>query len=72
MLRFEKVVLFARRPARKRNRIARSLGGEGNRIDRSFGQEGNKNNHKYKGKGMKFPSFCIVNLLRAFSLIFFL
>ena len=37
MLRFEKVVLFARRSARTRNRIARSLGVEGNRIGRSFG-----------------------------------
>ena len=40
MLRFEKVVLLARRSARKRNRITRSLGGEGNRIVRSFGGNG--------------------------------
>ena len=40
MLRFDKVVLFARRSARKRNRIARSLGGEGNKIFRSFGGKG--------------------------------
>ena len=32
----EKVVLLDRRSAWKRNRIARSLGGEGNRIARSF------------------------------------
>ena len=53
MLRFEKVVLFARRSARKRNRIARSLGGEGNRIGRSFGEEGNKNARRCKGKGIE-------------------
>ena len=40
MLRFEKVVLFARRSALKRNRIALSLGGEGNRLVRSFGVKG--------------------------------
>ena len=50
MLRFEKVVLFARRSARKRNRIARSLGGEGNRIGRSFGEEGNKITRRCWGK----------------------
>ena len=55
MLRFEKVVLFARRSARKRNRIARSLGGEGNRIGRSFGEEGNKNARRCKGKGIESP-----------------
>ena len=53
MLRFEKVVLLARRSARKRNRIARSLGGEGNRIGRSFGEEGNKNARRCKGKGIE-------------------
>ena len=54
MLRFEKVVLFARtRSAQKRNRIGRSLGGEGNRIGRSFGQEGNKNARRCKGKGIE-------------------
>ena len=53
MLRFEKVVLFARRSARKRKRIACSLGGEGNRIGRSFGEEGNKNARRCKGKGIE-------------------
>ena len=53
MLRFEKVVLLARRSPRKRNRIARSLGGEGNRIGRSFGEEGNKNARRCKGKGIE-------------------
>ena len=53
MLRFEKVVLFARRSARKRNRIGRSLGGEGNRIGHSFGEEGNKNARRCKGKGIE-------------------
>ena len=53
MLRFEKVVLLARRSAWKRNRIARSLGGEGNRIGRSFGEEGNKNARRCKGKGIE-------------------
>ena len=48
----KKVVLLACRSARKRNRIARSLGGEGNRIDHSFGQEGNKNIRRYRGKGI--------------------
>ena len=51
----EKVVLFARRYARKRNRIARTLRGEGNRIGRSFGQEGNKNTRRFKGKGIESP-----------------
>ena len=36
----QKIVLLARRSARKRNRIARSLGGEGNRIVRSFEGKG--------------------------------
>ena len=36
----EKVVLLTCRSARKRNRIARSLGGEGIRIVLSFGWEG--------------------------------
>ena len=49
----EKVVLLDRRSARKRNRIARSLGGEGNRIGRSFGEEGNKNARRCKGKGIE-------------------
>ena len=53
MLRFEKVVLLARRSERKRNRIGRSLGGEGNRIGRSFGEEGNKNARRCKGKGIE-------------------
>ena len=51
----EKVVLLARRSARKRNRIARTLGGEGNMIGRSFGQEGNKNTRRFKGKGIESP-----------------
>ena len=49
----EKVVLLARRSARKRIRFARSLGGEGNRIVRSFGWEGNKNTRRCKGKGIE-------------------
>ena len=53
MLRFEKAVLLACRSTRKRNRIARSLGGEGNRIGRSFGEEGNKNARRCKGKGIE-------------------
>ena len=53
MLRFEKVVLSTRISARKRNRIARSLGGEGNRIGLSFGEEGNKNARRCKGKGIE-------------------
>ena len=36
----EKVVLLDCRSARKRNRIARSLEGEGNTIVRSFGGKG--------------------------------
>ena len=36
----EKVVLLDRRSAWKRNRVARSLGGEVNRIVRSFGGKG--------------------------------
>ena len=39
-LRFKKVVLLTCRSARKRNSIARSLGGEGNRIVHSFGGKG--------------------------------
>ena len=60
---FEKVVLLARRSARKRNRFARSLGGEGNRIVRSFGWEGNKNTRRCRGKGIESSSFCIVNYI---------
>ena len=51
----EKVVLFAHRSVRKRNRIGHSLGGEGNRIGLIFGQEGNKNTRRFKGKGIESP-----------------
>ena len=36
----ENVVLFARRSAGERNRIARSFGGERNKIARSFRRKG--------------------------------
>ena len=49
----EKLVLLARRSAWKRNKIARSFGGEGNRIARSLGQEGNRIDRRCQGKGME-------------------
>ena len=52
----EKLVLLARRSAWKRNKIARSFGGEGNRIARSLGQEGNRIDRRCQGKGMDSSS----------------
>ena len=49
----EKVVLLARRSARKRNKITRSFGGEGNRTARSLGQEWNRIYLRCQGKGVK-------------------
>ena len=50
----EKVVLLDCKSARKRNRIACSLGGEGNRIVRSFGGKGIRMLvHRFKGKGIR-------------------
>ena len=40
MVEIENVVLFARRSAGERNRIARSFGGERNKIARSFRRKG--------------------------------
>ena len=39
-MEIENVVLFARRSAGERNRIARSFGGERNKIARSFRRKG--------------------------------
>ena len=39
-MEMENVVLFARRSAGERNRIARSFGGERNKIARSFRRKG--------------------------------
>ena len=47
----EKVVLLARRSALKRNKIARSFGGEGNRSVCSLEQEGNRIDRRCQGKG---------------------
>ena len=40
MVEIENVILFARRSAGERNRIARSFGGERNKIARSFSRKG--------------------------------
>ena len=49
----ENVVLFARRSAGERNRIARSFGGERNKIARSFGGERNKITRSFRLKGIR-------------------
>ena len=69
MLRFKKVVLFARRSARKRNRIGRTLWGEGNRIGRSFGQEGNKITRRCWGKGIESSLSESTRLLRGIFIV---
>ena len=69
MLRFDKVVLSARRSARKRNRIARSLGREWNRIVRSFGQEGNKITRRCWGKGIESSLSESTRLLRGIFIV---
>ena len=56
MAEIEKVVLLARRSAWKRNKIARSFGGEGNRTARSLRQEGNRIDRRCQGKGMDSSS----------------
>ena len=71
MPRFEKIVLLARRSARKRNRFARSLGGEGNRIDHTFRWEGNKNTRRCRWKGIESSSYCIVNYIEKIITDFF-
>ena len=53
---FQKVVLFARRSAAERNRIARRFEEERNKIARSFGGERNKIIRSFRRKGIELES----------------
>ena len=50
---FQKVVLFARRSAAERNKIARRFEEERNKITRSFGGERNKFTRSFRRKGIE-------------------
>ena len=53
-MEFKKVVLFARRSAAERNKIARRFEEEMNEIARSFRGERNKIARRYRRKGMSW------------------